>query len=265
MKSDPNSYWRSFYAATVDGEAADHHTMGAITDVESRFHYNATENSILRAWATLFPPARGVMIRVARRKLQQLERRSLDIGSGAGHWVDFARQVLLIRDNTAVELTEQMCGHLRQKYDGHEGFTVLQADITAALPADLEATFDVITAIGVMFHIVDDDLWRAALANLNRCLKPEGLLILGGDFGTEDRDAQFHNTDEFKTWGEEAKARSGEVLVNKRVRSLATWTEAAEALGLEVVSIERTERHPLISTPENDILILRRPTANPSA
>lgn len=258
--SDPAAYWRSFFAATVQGPAQDHHTMGAITDVEARFHYNATQNSILRAWASLHPPARGALIGWSRRRMATLERRSLDVGAGTGHWVDFCREVLSIRTNVALELTDQMCDFLREKYAGRQGYQVVQADVTDELPDEFAGSFVVITAIGVMFHIVDDTRWRCALANLARCLAPGGLLVVGGDFGTEDRDAQFHSTDRFRTWAEERQAReAGEVYVNKRVRSLATWSDAAGGLGLEVVALERSERHPQMSTPENDILVLRRP------
>ena len=46
---------------------------------------------------------------------------------------------------------------------------------------------------------------------------------------------------------------------NKRVRALSTWVAEAARLGLEVVDLVRADRDYAITTPENDILLLRKP------
>lgn len=45
--------------------------------------------------------------------------------------------------------------------------------------------------------------------------------------------------------------------MTKRVRSLAAWVDAAADCGLEVVDVLRTDRDPLLTTPENDVLLLK--------
>ena len=126
-------------------------------------------------------------------------------------------------------------------------------DILAAGPADS------ISAIGVMFHIVDDARWGTALRHLAAVLKPGGLLFVGGEFGAATRDVQFHGADEFSSWSEAGRARAqGTRRVNKRVRSLRDWVRAASDAGLDVVDLVRSDRDPALTTPENDVLVLEK-------
>ena len=182
----------------------------------------------------------------------------LDVGSGTGHWVDFYLDVYLAKAVTAVEFVPQMAEFLRGKYAARPEVTVLQADIADdPLPA---REFDIVNAIGVMFHIVNDSLWRQAVANLLAALKPDGLCLVGGDFGEETRNVQFHRTDRFDSWREHDAAPSPATLVNKRVRSLQEWTRAAGELGASVVEVVRSDSSPDIRTPaqpspESDVAV----------
>jgi len=84
--------------------------------------------------------------------------RLLDLGSGTGHWIDFFREVLLVTEVVGVEITERMAEHLRTKYIGDANVKILETDI-AAPELSLNAIggpVDYISAIGIMFHIVDD-------------------------------------------------------------------------------------------------------------
>ena len=64
-------------------------------------------------------------------------------------------------------------------------------------------------------------------------LNPGGLLFVGGDFGPNTRDVQFHRVDRFSSWSDHnrAAAPDDELRVNKRVRSLAMWDAEARAAG----------------------------------
>src|SRR5262245_64114779 len=108
---DERTFFTSFYKANVRGRADDRSTIGGVTDAESRFHYNCVENSIIRAVARREGPV-GLIEAYRMARLRE-RRRHLDIGSGAGHWIDFFREVLLVSDLIAVEITEQMASHLR--------------------------------------------------------------------------------------------------------------------------------------------------------
>jgi hypothetical protein len=265
MPLDAKTFFESFYKASVRGTPDDRATIASVTDVEVRFHYNAVENSILRAFARREPLPEGPAVEAWRALRMRRGLRLLDVGAGAGHWVDFFRAALLVRDVVAVEIAENMASHLETRYAGDASVRVLRTDVSEpGFGADAAGgLFDYVSAIGVMFHIVDDERWRRATANLASVLKPGALLFVGGEFGPETRNVQFHRSDRFANWREFATAEvaEGEIRVNKRVRSLAAWTALAHEVGLEVVDLVRSDREPGIATPENDLLVLAKPRA----
>ena len=252
---EAKTFFSSYYRATARGQIVDSMTIGTVSEPEARFHYNANENSIIRC-LTKFAPIGNQPPGVWRFAQTRRAWTVLDVGSGTGHWVDFYFDVYLARAVTAVEFVPQMAEFLRAKYAGRQEVTVLQADIANdPLP---ENHFDIVNAIGVMFHIVDDRLWKQAVAKLLAALKPEGLMLIGGDFGAETRNVQFHRTDRFDSWSEHDSTKAPAQRINKRVRSLAEWTHLASDLGAVVVEIIRSDAAPGIRTPENDLLVLRR-------
>ena len=252
--ADESKFFASYYRSTVRGAVTDSMTIGTVSEPESRFHYNASENSIIRALtareSVRQPPA------VWRFAQQRRAWSVLDIGSGSGHWVDFYLDVYLARSVTAVEFVPQMAEFLREKYRGRAEVRVLAADVAESLP--VSETFDVVNAIGVMFHIVDDARWRRALAHMAAVMKPTGVMLVGGDFGEVTRDVQFHRVDEFASWREHDTAQAPTSRVNKRVRSLSDWRAAAHEAGLTVVEVVRSDACELIRTPENDLLVMQR-------
>lgn len=254
--ADVGAYFTSFYKSTVKGEARDRHTIPGVTEAESRFHYNATENSIIRALLRFepLPPGAEMWHLMQARK----EWRVLDIGSGTGHWIDFYRDVFFAKHVAGIEIVDAMADRLREKYKGIEGIEIIHADISAD-DFRMPLPFDIVNAIGVMFHIVDDRKWLTALHNLTLLTKPGGLLVMGGDFGEETRDVQFHKRNEFESWQEHDALDAAPALVNKRLRSRAYWEQAARQCCLEIVELVRSDSDPGISTPENDVLLLRKP------
>jgi len=79
----------------------------------------------------------------------------------------------------------------------------------------------------------------------------------GGDFGDETKNLQYHQVDVFETMVETATASDAEeVLVNKRVRSLAEWKRAVATVDMEIVDLIRVDSDHAIHTPENDLLVL---------
>jgi SAM-dependent methyltransferase len=259
---DERVFFESYYRLSVEGEASDRTTIGQVTELESRFHYNATENSILRAVARIEPPPPHAMARAWSELQRRRGLRLLDVGSGTGHWVDFFRQVLLVQGVVAVEITSLMAEHLRRKYQGDPAVRVLEADVVEDdFTVDrIGGPVDYVSAIGVLFHIVDDARWERAMRHLAASLKPGGLVFVGGEFGARTSDVQFHGSDDFHSWREfDARRDAAEIRVNKRVRSLARWHGLARDLGLEIVDLVRSDHEPTITTPENDVLVLRLP------
>ena len=258
---DEKLFFESFYKASVRGAVSDRVTMGSISDPEARFHYNATENSIIRALLRREPPPEGAMVETWRFMEQRRRRRLLDVGSGTGHWIDFFREAFLVSEAVGVEITAEMGAYLRDKYQDDPAVTILESDIAdpAFSPEAIGGLVDFVSAIGVLFHIVDDERWRRAVKNLAGVLKPDGLLLVGGDFGAETANVQFNKIDEFSSWAEHDGMPDGpERRVNKRVRSLGHWHRVAAGCGLEIVDLVRTDQERFITTPENDLLVLAR-------
>ncbi len=253
-------FFESFYAANVRGQPEDRMTIGPISEPESRFHYNAVENTIIKALLGRQPPPAPAMVEAWRAMQRRSGTRLLDVGSGTGHWIDFFTDVFLVSEAVGIEIADRMAQYLEQKYRDRPNVRILCGDVVeeSFLSSQGVEPVDLITAIGVMFHIVDDERWFRALRNLAAMLKPGGLLLVGGDFGWRTADVQFHNNDDFKSWREfhAAPRTQGEVRESRRVRSLARWSAVAADLGLQIGDVVRADSHPLIATPENDLLVL---------
>ena len=258
----PKAYFESCYRATVQGDPTDSMTIGVITEMESRFHYNSVENSIIRVMARLRPPPSSSMVRATEVLERRRGLRLLDVGSGTGHWIDFMVQCLYVSEAVGTEITDQMLEFLHRKYADRSDVAVMRADIAEpSFSADLiGGTVDYVTAIGVMFHLVDDERWKRAVANIAGVLEIGGLAFIGGEFGPRTEDVELAKADHFDDWKEYGRIRPGDGprVVTKRVRSLADWHRVTMACGLRSVDLVRSDREPQITTPENDILVLRR-------
>jgi SAM-dependent methyltransferase len=101
----------------------------------------------------------------------------LDVGSGTGFYVA-AWLRAGAASVTGSDATATATERLRRRFPGvrFERF-----DITASPPFEPES-FDAVSAFDVLFHVVDDDLYRNALANLASLLRPGGLLFLSENF-----------------------------------------------------------------------------------
>ncbi|MGN6380750.1 MAG: class I SAM-dependent methyltransferase [Gaiellales bacterium] len=240
---ESKQFFESWHRASGDLSDSETISSGA-SAIDTRYHYNAVENTLLAYFAE------------SRRRSAG---RVLDVGSGAGHWIDFYRDVLAAELVVGVEISEIAVASLTAKYAGQSGVEIVEADVSAPEPG-LTGPFDVINAIGVMFHIVDDAVWQRAVRNLGSLLAADGVLVVGGQFGHTTQDVQFHSTDTFASWDELRSTRSDVVLVNKRIRSLRDWRRCARAAGLRVEGVRRTHVPAAISTPENNVLVLVRDT-----
>jgi SAM-dependent methyltransferase len=235
-------FFESWHRASTGG-LSDSETISATSSpLDTRYHYNAVENTLLAYFAGSGRRSAG---------------RVLDVGSGAGHWIDFYLAVLDAGQVVGVEISAVAVDTLSHSYADDPRVRIIEADVSAAAPG-IEGEFDVINAIGVMFHIVDDDLWRRAVANLGKLLTRDGVLVIGGQFGHTTQNVQFHSTDQFATWEQFRTVQSDVALVNKRIRSLRDWQRCAKAAGLKVVGVQRTRGTPAITTPENHVLVLTR-------
>ncbi len=215
---------------------------GEYNPLYSRYHYNSVENGILEYLAQYPVPFITAV---------------LDVGPGAGHWIDFYRDVVRASEIVGVEIAPTAVRALRDKYDGVREVVIKEGDVSE-VGFSLDKEFDIVNAIGVMFHITDDPKWQAAVGNLARHLSPSGVIIVGGQFGHITRDVQFHSNDDFSSWEGLHDAGQDIVLVNKRIRSLRKWKRCAASAGLVVDRLIKTRQHSTIRTPENNVLVLKR-------
>jgi SAM-dependent methyltransferase len=118
---------------------------------------------------------RRVFTRIARKAAGNLsDARVLDVGSGTGFYVERWHE-LGAREVTGIDLTDVAVQQLSRRFPEDR---FLQADITDGtgnLPAE---SFDAISIMDVLFHVVDDDRYERAIANLHSLLRPGGALIL---------------------------------------------------------------------------------------
>ncbi|HTE53375.1 MAG TPA: methyltransferase domain-containing protein [Kofleriaceae bacterium] len=100
-------------------------------------------------------------------------RRILDAGCGRGHFTDGLRR----------------CGHQVSGIDTsqtaiawaieHYGPHFEQSSLHGFRP---RALFDVVVCIDVLFHVLDDELWRASLSSFGRAASAESVLVVTDAF-----------------------------------------------------------------------------------
>jgi len=100
-------------------------------------------------------------------------KRVLDIGAGFGYFVqkylDWGAKRVAGVDLTAVSVQA-----LQQQFPGHEFF---QADISD--PAlSITGPYDLVSAISMIFHIVEEARFQQALTNMARLVQPGGHLLI---------------------------------------------------------------------------------------
>lgn len=207
---DAGRWWDdAFYS----GQITDRNTISRGRSlIAAALHYASVETIILR-------------------HLPRSPERVIDIGSGAGHWLDF--YTMLGAEVAGCDVSAKCVEYLRQRFDAVEHGPAL-----AALPA--LGVADLVNAIGVMFHIVDDAEWQATIRAVSDCLRPGGLFVVGGHFG----------------WLDGVNVQWDGGTVNKRLRSARRWRSVLHAAGFDRVRIARNYAylHASEPLPENNIL-----------
>jgi SAM-dependent methyltransferase len=187
---EPAEYW----TARLDGDFSLRGTGHlCYSEGYNRWLYRAKRRALRRALRGLRPPLDA-----------------LDIGSGTG-WVvnEMATWGASVEGCDIVESAVQ---RLRVAYPAVPFFVARWG--TAELPRHA-AGVDVVTLLDVAYHVVDDDDWRAGVADTARLLRPGGRLIVTDGFGSAAATPAPH----------------------VRFRSQAAWAEAGAAAGLDLTSV----------------------------
>lgn len=108
------------------------------------------------------------------------EAEVLDIGSGTGFYIAIWN-ALQAKQVTGLDITEVAVENLKTKFPEHE---FIQLDIGDEI-GKLKATLghkDFISAMDVLFHIVDDQRFDRAVHNIASLLKPGGYFVYSDNF-----------------------------------------------------------------------------------
>jgi SAM-dependent methyltransferase len=120
-----------------------------------------------------------VFCRLMRLMGVQPERLSvLDVGCGTGFYLG-QWQALGVKHLAGLDISDWAVAQLAQAYPD---ITLYRADISAADSSLPEGTFDVVSAMDVLFHVVDDAAYLNALKNIHQALKVGGYLICSDSF-----------------------------------------------------------------------------------
>ena len=177
-----------------------------------------------------------VFLRLARRLGVDWRRATvLDVGSGTGFYVE-QWHALGVPQVIGVDITSKAVEELKRKFPGDE---FLEADVGEVeglraghgpAPTGLTA----VSAMDVLFHIVDDAAYRRAFVNIASALAPGGWFLWSDNFLHHDTERVMHQAS----------------------RSLAESEDAVRAAGFEIV--ERVPMFVLMNYPTDSTSKLGR-------
>lgn len=195
------------------------------TIIPTKYHYASIELILLREFF--------------HRKLDFSTLDVCDIGSGAGHWLDFY-QSITAKSCLSIEVSEK-AGEYLKRANAHNDSVNVEIGFFQDILKNHENCFDLINAVGVIFHVVDDDDWLTGLKRLFGALRPNGLLVVGGHFGLLNNVNVQFNPDN---------------TVNKRLRSGSHWRKTLETIGFKDIQIQKNRAYLYLkkSLPESNIL-----------
>ena len=164
-----------------------------------------------------------VFRRLVRRLFVQSDKLAvLDVGCGTGFYLE-QWQSLGAKSLAGLDISDWAVARLTEAYPAGTFYRSDIGGLTSALPA---GAFDVISAIDVLVHIVDDAAYLRALKHLYHALGSGGYLLYSDSF--------FHGAD--KQFGDYWKGRS-----------LSSVAAAMQGCGFEIVS--RVPMSVLMSAP----------------
>jgi len=224
QKYDDTKWWdASFYTEGVSDRQTISQKKSVIT---AKYHYASMELLILKH-------LRNNEISVSHANI-------LDIGSGSGHWIDFYKS-LEPKMITGMDVALSSFNHLQNKYSEDSSIEIYQGKALEVI-SKLTGDYDLVNAVGVMFHIVDDSEWQDTIYAIGTIIIKGGVFIVGGHFGFLDGlNVQIDEDGN----------------INKRLRSKRHWVYALKKAGFSDIKIYRNYSYLWIkdTLPENNVLI----------
>lgn len=113
-----------------------------------------------------------------RNRIDARTRRVLDIGSGTGFYIDQWQRAGAV-SLTGCDITDVAVQNLRARYPSHRFERLDVGEGPGPLKGE---TFDVVTALDVLFHIVDDERYLSALRTVGGLMADDGFFIFSDNF-----------------------------------------------------------------------------------
>lgn len=154
-----------------------------------------------------------VFARVAGRLgVDWTRARVLDVGSGTGFYVEQWHR-LGVPAVSGVDITTKAVDELRRRFPEDEFF---EADIGAAYSLRFTPhVFTAVSAMDVLFHIVDDAAYREAFRNIAAALEPGGWFLWSDNFLHHDTERIEHQASRSLTESEDAVRAAGFTIVER--------------------------------------------------
>jgi len=191
MNYDPEQYWEQRYAQ-LNLHNSGHRDL---PEAYNLWLYRRKQAVFRRGMGRVGLPLRGAKV--------------LELGSGTGAYLDFWRREG-VGGLTGLDLSASAVEFVSA---GYPEFRFLHRDVTAPrLTADCGTGFDLVTALDVLYHVVDDSLFAAALENIHAVLRPGGVFAV--------HDLFLHHATEHHEY--------------IRWRSLADWEQALDRAGFVI-------------------------------
>jgi SAM-dependent methyltransferase len=103
----------------------------------------------------------------------------LDVGCGNGFYIERWKE-LGVKDITGIDITNISVKNLRRKFPESNFY---QVDIgSGCLGRIEERRFDVISALDILFHVVEDKRYEKAIKNIYSLLKSDGIFLWSDNF-----------------------------------------------------------------------------------
>jgi hypothetical protein len=224
QKYDDTKWWdRSFYTEGVSDRQTISQRKSVIT---AKYHYASMELVILK--------------HLRNNETSVNQTNIMDIGSGSGHWIDFYKS-LEPKTISGMDIALSSFNHLKNKYSEDSSIKIYQGKALEVI-GKLDAHYDIVNAVGVMFHLVDDGEWENTIDAIGKITKKGGIFVIGGHFGFLDGlNVQID--------------RDGNI--NKRLRSKRHWIYALKKAGFSNIKVYRNYSNLWIkdTLPENNVLI----------
>lgn len=137
--------------------------------------------------------------------------RVLDVGSGTGRYVHHWQE-LGVEDVTGCDLTEAAVLRLAERFPAARFH---QADASRLGEVFDPASFDAVSCMDMLFHITDDERYRAALASIAEVLRPGGHFVLSENFLHRPEQRGPHQVNRRLEWIAAALAEAGLEIVHR--------------------------------------------------